>query len=289
MKKIFFTGANGFIGTNLSSYLREQDKDIEIHEYSGKIESFEDLKNAFQKEKWDYIFHFAGMSHVADCEADPQRAYEVNTLGTLFLAQLIAEFNFTGKLFFTSTALVYDVSSSDEKIEINEAFPVAPKNTYSRTKLFSEKILSALTETSHCAVYVLRLFNHTHKTQSTKFFLPSVYKQISESEDGGVIKVGNIDVVRDFSLITDFTKKFWELMNSKPDNPFQILNLSSGTPRRLRNIVEIMIKRSGKQLQIVVDPELIRKNDPGYVVGKFKTSYKNSVSDEQFVSQFLSV
>jgi|JI10StandDraft_1071094.scaffolds.fasta_scaffold148983_2 GDP-4-dehydro-6-deoxy-D-mannose reductase len=289
MKKIFFTGANGFIGTNLSSYLREQDKDIEIHEYSGKIESFEELKTAFQKEKWDYIFHFAGMSHVADCEADPQKAYEVNVLGTLFLAQLISESNFSGKLFFTSTALVYDVKPSMEKVEINESFPISPKNTYSRTKYFSENILKTLAESSSCSVFVLRLFNHTHKTQSVKFFLPSVYRQISESENGGTIKVGNIDLVRDFSLITDFTKKFWNLMNEKANNRFQIVNLSSGIPRRLRDIVEIMIKKSGKHLQIVVDPMLVRKNDPGYVVGKFSTSYQSTVSDEQFVVEFISL
>lgn len=289
MKKIFFTGASGFIGTNLSAYLHQQDKDIEIHEYFGKIENFEELKKAFQKEKWDYIFHFAGMSHVADCEADPQKAYEVNVLGTLFLVQLLSESNFSGKLFFTSTALVYDVKPSSEKVEINELFPVNPKNTYSRTKYFSESILKTWAEGSSCSVFVLRLFNHTHKTQSVKFFLPSVYRQISESKNGGTIKVGNIDLVRDFSLISDFTKKFWELMNENANSRFQIVNLSSGIPRRLRDIVEIMIKKSGKHLQIVVDPTLVRKNDPGYVVGKFSTSYQSTVSDDQFVVEFISL
>lgn len=287
MKKIFFTGANGFIGTNLSAYLREQYKDIEIHQYSGKIENFDELKDSFRKERWDFVFHFAGMSHVSDCESDPQKAYEINTLGTLFIAQLVAESNFSGKLFFTSTALVYDVNSMSTKVEINEEFPVNPKNTYSRTKYYSEKILSALAETASCDIYILRLFNHTHKTQSAKFFLPSIYRQILQSKDGDEIKVGNVDVVRDFSLISDFTKKFGELMVAKSEKRFQVINLSSGVPRRLRNIVEIMIKKSGKDLKVTVDPLLVRKDDPAYVVGKFQTSYHSTATDEQFVIEFI--
>lgn len=287
MKKIFFTGANGFIGTNLSSYLREQDKDIEIHEYSGKIESFEELKAAFQKEKWDYIFHFAGISHVADCEADPQKAYEVNVLGTLFLAQLISTSDFTGKLFFTSTSLVYDFDQTDNRIEINEQSPLAPKNTYSRTKFFAEKMVQGLVETSKCQVILLRLFNHTHKSQSPKFILPSVFQQISNSPDQGTIKVGNLDVARDFSLISDFNKKFLSLMKETSKQRFQIVNLSSGVARNLRSIVKLMIEKSGKKLEITVDPSLLRKTDPKYIVGKFASSYNSTLSDDEFVTEFM--
>lgn len=287
MKKVFFTGANGFLGTHLISYLRQQNMNFHVHEFAGNIQNFHELKNAFESDTWDYVFHFAGLSHVSDCESDPQKAYEVNVLGTLFLSQLISASHFSGKLFFTSTSLVFDFDNSHKKIEICEDSKLLPKNTYSRTKFYSEKILEGLAHSSVCKVTVLRLFNHTHKSQSSKFILPSVYQQINSAQSGDSIRVGNLDVNRDFSLVSDFCKKFAALLETREESQFQIVNLSSGVTRNLRHIVNLMIQRSGKELRISVDPALLRSTDPEYIMGRFKSSYNSTMSDEEFVDAFL--
>lgn len=287
MKKVFFTGSNGFIGSHLIPYLKNKFGDIYFHEYLGKIESYAELETDFKKENWDFIFHFAGLSHVSDCENSPQLAYEVNTLGTLFVTQLIQKYNFTGTLFFTSTALIFDFEKNTNGI-ISESSPLAPASTYAKTKYYSEKILENFSSFSSCHICVLRLFNHTHKSQSPKFVLPSVYQQVENAKDGDVIKIGNLYVERDFSLVSDFTEKMYQLLKHPMENKFQIYNLSSGVGRNLNKLVNLIISKSGKKLKLEMQSELLRKNDPPKIVGKFKTSYNSILTDEQFVDHFLS-
>lgn len=286
MKKVFFTGSQGLLGARLKEVLQSKG-DFAITEFSGRIENYQDLKTAFQSDEWDYVFHFAGISHVGECENDPQKAYEVNSLGTLLLSQILSSSAFSGRLFFASTSQVYDYDLSSDRVEINENSKVIPKNIYSKTKFYSEKILEGLSATSNVQVSILRLFNHTHRSQSPKFILPSVHQQIMSSKDGDQIRVGNIDVYRDFSLVSEFTDRFLEILNKNNSEKFQVINLSSGVPRSVRNIVKLLIEKSGKSLEIVTDPTLIRRNDPTYIVGKFTTSYTSNFSDEQFVTKFL--
>lgn len=285
--KVFFTGTKGFLGSHLVSTLKDLVPGIFIHEFDGKIESYDSIESEFKTQNWDVIIHFAGLSHVADCENDPQKAFEVNTLGTIHLCQLMAKYNFAGHIYFTSTAQVFEAAQTESGVVYDENSPLKPQNIYAATKFYSESVLRDYATAYPGHVTVLRLFNHTHKSQSRKFLLPSVYGQIAEAKDGDSIKVGNLNLDRDFSLLSDFLSFASKLVLQKNTQKFAICCLSSGVPRNLLNVVKIMIKKSGKRLDIQVDPNLIRKVDPKVIVGKFKTSYSKILSDEDFVDAFL--
>lgn len=275
------------MGTKLIRFMKVNRPDYEFHEYTGSIENLSELREAFSKNIWDFVIHFAAISHVSDCENDPQKAFQVNTLGSVHLAHLIADSGFSGLLIFASTSFIFEYNSASEKIEITEASKERPKNVYSRSKHFAEVVFKALSEYTNCSVCVLRLFNHTHISQSPKFFLPSVYQQILKAKDGDEIRVGNLDIERDFSLISDFNRFVMNALESKRRLKFEIVNLSSGRVRNLRVLVVKLIQRSGKNLKIVQDSALFRSNDPRSILGKFKTSYNNNLSDDQFIDEFI--
>lgn len=285
--KVFFTGANGFLGSHLVRFLKDQVPGIFIHEFSGKIENSESVESEYKTHSWDAIIHFAGISHVADCESDPQKAFEVNTLGTIHLCHLMAKYKFTGRLFFTSTAQVFEAAQEEGGVIYNENSNLKPQNTYAETKFYSEAVLESYAQSYAGNVTILRLFNHVHKSQSQKFLLPSVYHQIEKAKNGDSITVGNLNLERDFSLLNNFLNFVGQLIELKNEKKFEIVCLSSGKARNLMNLVRILIQRSGKQINIQVDPNLIRKIDPKVIVGQFKTSYKNALSDEEFIDSFI--
>lgn len=287
MKKIFFTGSDGFLGSHLIRDLKSAYPDFYIHEFSGQIENYDSIESEFKLHHWDIVIHFAGLSHVVDCEKNPQSAFEVNTLGTIFLCHLMEKYKFSGKVYFTSTAQVYEAPSEEKEVIYNFSSPVKPQNTYAKTKYYSEGILKSFAETSKCEVNILRLFNHTHKSQSRKFLLPSVFNQISEAKDGDSIKVGNLYLERDFSLIGDFVSFLKVHILSGFNSGFHMINLSSGVARKLVDLVDKLIQRSGKKLVIVVDQSLIRHIDPKKIIGDFETSYKSKLSDDEFIDSFL--
>lgn len=287
MKKVFFTGANGFIGSHLIPYLQKRFPEFLIYKYTGKIESYNNFEAEFKQERWDYVFHFAGISHVADCEQDPQSAFAVNTLGTAFLCQLAVKYNFSGVIYFTSTAQVYNPSSDSDGIVYDESSTLKPQNLYATTKLYSEEILRTLSTYSNANVKILRLFNHTHKSQSKKFFLPSVYNQLLQAKEGDTIVVGNLNLERDFSLISDLLNYIGDDLLIRQRHKFIIVNLSSGVARKLNSLVQLLIKRIGKAVTIKSESHLVRSYDPKRVIGLFETSYQSKLSDEEFIDKFL--
>lgn len=286
--KAFFTGSSGFLGSNLVETLKNRHPNLFIHHFNGQIENYDSIERDFKTDSWDIVIHFAGLSHVGDCEKNPQLAFEVNTLGTVNLCQVMTKYKFKGHVYFASTAQVFAASNNELGVVVyDENSSIHPQNIYGATKYYAESALESYAKVNEGRVTILRLFNHTHKTQPRKFLLPSVYHQIMEAKDGDSIKVGDLNLDRDFSLLREFLNFFSGLLERKETPKFEVLCLSSGIARNLLNLVKILIQKSGKKISIEVNPELVRKGDAKVIVGKFKTSYLNGLSDEQFIESFI--
>lgn len=287
MKKVFVTGSTGFLGSHLVTLLRQNSDLFQVHEFTGEIINNSEITAAIQFFAPDVVIHLAGMSHVMECEADPGKALQVNCLGTENLIFALRKTNFAGSLYFSSTAQVYKSIKKNDRVSFDHQSVIEPQNTYAFTKLLAEKSLEGYSGISLAKVIVLRLFNHTHKTQSSRFFLPSVYNQILSAKDGDTIKLGNLDIYRDFSLVSDLMEFFLNDLKGNQRDKFEVLNLSSGIGRNLRALVNLFSEKLNKKIKIETDPALIRKGEPTHIIGSFSSSYKVKRSDEEFVDAFL--
>lgn len=102
------------------------------------------------------VIHFAGLKAVGASGKVPLEYYDNNVVGTLRLLQAI-DASGCKKIVFSSSATVY---GEPKYLPYDEAHPLNPANTYGRTKLMAEQVISdwrGATEGASAAL--LRYFN----------------------------------------------------------------------------------------------------------------------------------
>ncbi len=175
--KILVAGGAGFIGSNLIDLLLEQGHTVvcvdnyfigtkENIEHLHSNLSFkmcemdlcdlESLKNLFESEKFDYVFHLAANSDIQASAKNPMIEYK-NTYTTTFnILECMRLYN-VKKLFFASTSAVYG-NRTDELLTETTA-DLRPVSYYGGCKLGSEAIISSYAYMNDLEVLVFRFPN----------------------------------------------------------------------------------------------------------------------------------
>ena len=115
-----------------------------------------DLDRAFAGQEFDAVVHFAARKSIAEGEADPLGYYQSNCGGLMNVAAAMRVHGVRA-IVFSSSAAVY---GNAETVPVTEQTPVAPENTYARTKVFGEEFLQALAAADPGFLLgILRYFN----------------------------------------------------------------------------------------------------------------------------------
>ncbi len=127
-EKIIVTGCAGIVGSqvNFGQRLTRQDMDIQ---------NPQSIDDAIQKHQPSIIFHLAGLVDMKLCEEFPERAYDINTFGTMNLAKACRRENI--RLVYLSTCAIFDGQKNSPYIESDRPMPL---NVYARTKWLGELI-----------------------------------------------------------------------------------------------------------------------------------------------------
>ena len=155
MQNLLFTGASGFLGTNLKSVLEHNynittiglsDKDNYNTNISKEIPQF--------KEKFDIVLHAAGKAHsVPKTEAEKQVFFDVNFQGTVNLCKGLEQSAIPSYIIFISTVAVYGVETGEN---ISENHPLNGKTAYAQSKIQAERYLLEWCEKNNVTLSILR-------------------------------------------------------------------------------------------------------------------------------------
>jgi dTDP-4-dehydrorhamnose reductase len=107
------------------------------------------VQAAVQRVAPDYVIHAAAFTDVDACEIEPQRAWDVNALGTEHVADACEEHG--AKLIYISTDYVFD----GEDGPYTEEDPTHPINVYGESKLAGERFTLNRSENAVARVCVL--------------------------------------------------------------------------------------------------------------------------------------
>jgi GDP-4-dehydro-6-deoxy-D-mannose reductase len=117
-------------------------------------------------------------------------------------------------------------------------------------------------------VVATRSFNHTGAGQSDVFVLSSFARQIAEIKAGrreAVLRVGNLDVKRDFLDVRDVCAAYVALLEKGEAG--ETYNVCSGRSYRIRDLLDRLCSLSGVEVEVRVDPERLRPVDMPELLG----------------------
>jgi GDP-4-dehydro-6-deoxy-D-mannose reductase len=257
------TGATGFVGRHLTARLAAAYPDSTIIAPAIDIRESQAVAAAVQAAAPDVCIHLAGIATVPAADRNEDHAWQVNLHGTLHLARAILRHAPGCLMLFISSADAYGYSYRTGT-KVTEDAPLAPMSLYSATKAAADLALGSMTGRGLRCVR-LRPVNHTGPGQSPQFVVAAFARQVARIAAGlqpPLLQVGNIDTWRDFLDVRDVCEAYAACIAKRDALPAgTILNLASGRPRRIRDILADLQALAGITLEVQVDPTRVRGTD----------------------------
>jgi len=261
--RILVTGASGFVGGHLLPRLAPARPDAALLTPALDVRDPAAVEETVSNCRPDVCVHLAGMSAVAAAQQDRESAWQVNLHGTLHLAQAILRHVPRCRLLFISSADAYG-SSYRPDIRLSEQVALAPMNTYGATKAAADLALGSMVGQG-LQVIRLRPVNHTGPGQTPRFVVPAFARQVARIAAGmqePVLNVGNIDTWRDFLDVRDVCAAYAACVGHCGSlKSGTILNIGSGKPRRIRDILMDLLRLAGVTAYIHADQFRVRADD----------------------------
>lgn len=220
----------------------------------------------------DCLIHLAAVTAVQESRRAPRQTWSVNLDGTLNLAQAVLEAVPSARLLFASTSEVYGATFKSWTGPLHEGALLDPANPYAASKAAADLMIGQMARDGLRAIR-FRPFNHTGPGQTEDFVVPAFAAQIARIERGlqePVMRVGNLEAQRDFLDVRDVVAAYAEAALADFDSDLAagtILNLASGTPRRISDVLQSLLDRARAPIRIEPDPDRMRPNDVPLALG----------------------
>ena len=258
-RRILITGAAGFVGMHLRPILAQTYPAATLIAAQADVTDPAAVTAECARENPDAIIHLAAIAAIGDARANPARAWSTNLHGTLNIAAAARAHDAT--LLFASTSDLYGASFR-AGIPLNESALPAPLNAYAATKAAADLALGAMAAEG-LRVIRMRPFNHTGPGQSDAFVVASFARQVAAIAAGQqppVMQVGDLSPMRDFLDVRDVCAAYALALGADLP-PGTILNVASGQPRRVGDVLQHLLDLAGVQATVQTDTARLRPTD----------------------------
>lgn len=273
MKRLLVTGLDGFVGRVVQDMVerREADARFKLVVPGTAIELLDpaSLARAIEETQPDLVLHLAAQSFVPSSISDPRATYNVNFLGTLNLLEALEARGFSGRMLYISSGDVYGLVAPDA-LPIVETHAVRPRNPYAVSKAAAELLCYQWTQSHAFDIVLARPFNHVGPGQAEWFVVSDFARQVVEVKLGlrePVIRVGDIEVTRDFTDVRDVAQAYLLLLERGIKG--EVYNICSGKEQSIREILERLIVIAGIRCRIERDEARFRPNEQKRIYGSY--------------------
>ncbi|WP_226678982.1 dTDP-glucose 4,6-dehydratase [Mesobacillus jeotgali] len=268
--KILVTGGAGFIGGNFVQYMVDKYPHYDIYNldiltYAGDLTKHSDIENKdnyyfikadiaereniislFEKEKFDYVIHFAAESHVDRSITDPEIFVRTNILGTQVLLDAARQNNIK-KFLHVSTDEVYGELDFEPSTFFTEETPLQPNSPYSASKASSDLLVRSYHETFGLPVNITRCSNNYGPYHFPEKLIPLTISRVLNNQKVPVYGAGNN--IRDWLHVLDHCAAIDLVMHEGING--EVYNIGGHNERTNLEVVKTIINSLGKPEELI--------------------------------------
>ncbi len=274
--KILVTGGAGYIGSFMVKRLLERGDEVIVADslergnkeavdskaklVAGDLKEKGFVEKIFAQDKFDAVIHLAGFISMEESTKNPYIYFQNNVFASLNILEEMVKTK-TDNFIFSSSAGVY---GNPVKLPIPENHPTNPENPYGESKLMVEKLMMWYQKTHGLNSVALRYFNaagaaldtsigenHNPESHIIPNIIISLLKGKSFNLFGNDYNTKDGTCVRDYIHVLDLVEAHVLAIDKlKEDKGIHIYNVGTGNGYSNKEIIEMVKKVSGKELNV---------------------------------------
>jgi len=306
MKKALITGAGGFIGGHMVTFLKKQGYwvrgvDIKEHEFKKTdadeffvldLRVWENCQKACEgmSEVYSFAADMGGIGFISFHDVDCLK-------NNVLINTHMIEASYQGKIkkyFYSSSACAYPTYKQETEVipglKESEAYPADPDNEYGWEKIFSERVAKAYQKERGMYTRVARFHNvfgpfGSYKDGKEKA-PAAMCRKVAQAQDGGEMEIwGDGKQGRSFLYIDDCLEGVWALMNSNYLDP---VNIGSDRLVSINQLADIAMNCADKKLtkKYKLDaPQGVRGRNADLELVRFELGWEPKISLEEGIKR----
>jgi len=285
--RALITGITGFAGSHLAEYILAEQPGVEVfgtfrwrsrmdnvEHLDGRIRLVEaDLRDytsmhrALEVSRPDVIFHLAAQSFVPSSWNAPSDTIVTNVTGQTNLFEAIRALKLDPVVQIACSSEQYGLVHPEET-PIKETNPLRPLSPYAVSKVAQDYLGYQYFQSYGLKAVRTRGFNHTGPRRGQVFVTSNFCSQVAAIELGlqePVIRVGNMEAIRDFTDVRDMVRAYWLAVTKGKHG--EVYNLATGTGITIQELLDRLLSLSTAKVDVVQDPERMRPSDVVRLIG----------------------
>lgn len=285
--RALITGITGFAGSHLADFLLAEHPEVEvfgtfrwrsrrdnIEHLEGKVKLLEtDLRDyasvhtALAAARPDAIFHLAAQSFVPTSWNAPTETLTSNVVGQTNLFEAVRALGLDPAIQIACSSEEYGLVLPHET-PIKETNPLRPLSPYAVSKVAQDYLGYQYFQSYGIKAIRTRGFNHTGPRRGEVFVTSNFAKQVAEIEAGlnpPVMRVGNLDAVRDFTDVRDMVRAYW--LATQRAKPGEVYNIATGSGITIRAMLDKLLALAKVEVKVETDPARLRPSDVEVLIG----------------------
>jgi GDP-4-dehydro-6-deoxy-D-mannose reductase len=310
--RALITGITGFAGSHLAELLLAEHPDVKVygtyrwrsrmdniehlldkvHLIEADLRDFTAVHTALERSRPDYVFHLAAQSFVPASWSAPGETLTTNVSSQVNLFEAIRTLGLDPVVQIACSSEEYGLVLPHET-PIKETNPLRPLSSYAVSKVAQDMLGYQYFQSYGLKAIRTRGFNHTGPRRGQVFVTSNFCSQVAAIELGlqePVIRVGNLEAIRDFTDVRDTVRAYWLAVTKA--KPGEVYNIATGHGIHIREMLDMLLALSTAKVKVEVDPDRLRPSDVEILIGdssKFRadTGWEPRIPFEQTLGDLL--